>query len=101
MSIKIDETNLKSGLLGLVVALVEIIKDVLEREALRRMERGSLNVEELDRLGNGLLELNQALDQIQQDNEIENIVERIRSDLDTFVDDTFKVITQPEKLVEQ
>ncbi len=100
MSIKIDETNLKSGLLGLVVALVEIIKDVLEREALRRMERGSLNVEELDRLGNGLLELNQALDQIQQDNEIENIVERIRSDLDTFVDDTFKVITQPEKLVE-
>ena len=101
MSIKIDETNLKSGLLGLVVALVEIIKDVLEREALRRMERGSLNVEELDRLGNGLLELNQALDQIQQDNEIENIVERIRSDLDTFVDDTFKVITQPEEWVEQ
>jgi len=101
MSIKIDETNLKSGLLGLVVALVEIIKDVLEREALRRMEGGSLNVEEIDRLGNGLLELNQALDQIQRDNEIENIVERIRSDLDTFVDDTFKVITQPEVWVEQ
>jgi len=83
------------------VALVEIIKDVLEREALRRMEGGRLNVEELDRLGNGLLELDQALDQIQQDNEIVDIVERIRSDLDTFVDDTFKVITQPEKLVEQ
>ena len=101
MSIKIDETNLKSGLLGLVVALVEIIKDVLEREALRRMEGGHLNVEELDRLGNGLLELDQALDQIQQDNEIVDIVERIRSDLDTFVDDTFKDITQPEKLAEQ
>ena len=82
------------------MALVEIIKDVLEREALRRMEGGRLNVEELDRLGNGLLELDQALDQIQQDNEIVDIVERIRSDLDTFVDDTFKVITQPEKLVE-
>jgi len=82
--------------LGLVVALVEIIKDVLEREAVRRMEAGRLNMEEIDRLGNGLIELNHALDQIQKDNDIEDVVDRFRSDLDRFVDDTLQLITQPK-----
>ena len=31
MSIKIDSDNLKEGLLGLVMALVEIIKEVLQK----------------------------------------------------------------------
>lgn len=51
MPIEIDEENLKSGLLGLVVALVEVIQEVLEREALRRIESGGLKEEEVERLG--------------------------------------------------
>ena len=45
MVIKVDEDNLKQGLLGLVVALVEIIKEALERQALRRIETGRLTAE--------------------------------------------------------
>jgi len=40
MPIDIDERNLKHGVLGLVVALVEIIKDALRLQALKRMEGG-------------------------------------------------------------
>ncbi len=53
MAIRLDEKNLKSGLLGLVVALVEIIQELLERQALRRIEGGSLSeIESRDGLEN-------------------------------------------------
>ena len=42
MVIDIDEKNLKHGVLGLVIALVEIIKDTLKLQAVKRMEGGSL-----------------------------------------------------------
>ena len=42
MSINIDEGNLKQGLLGLVVALVEVIRDALKIEAIKRMDEGSI-----------------------------------------------------------
>jgi len=37
MAIHIDEDNLKSGVLGLVLALVEVIRDALKLQALKRM----------------------------------------------------------------
>jgi len=49
--IDIDEDNLKSGVLGLVLALVEIIRDALRLQAVKRMEGESLNEEEIERLG--------------------------------------------------
>lgn len=36
--IDIDTDNLKHGVLGLVIALVEIIRDALKIQAFRRME---------------------------------------------------------------
>ena len=48
--INIDENNLKHGVLGLVLALVEIIKDALRIQAFERMESGSLTEEEVERL---------------------------------------------------
>ena len=49
--VDIDEKSLKHGVLGLVIALVEIIKDALQLQAVRRMEGGSLTEEEMERLG--------------------------------------------------
>ncbi|PKP57249.1 gas vesicle protein K, partial [Candidatus Atribacteria bacterium HGW-Atribacteria-1] len=51
MPIDIDTDNLKHGILGLVIALVEIIKDALNLQAIKRMEGGTLSEEELERLG--------------------------------------------------
>lgn len=97
MPIKIDEDNLKSGLLGLVVALAEIIREVLEREAIRRMESGRLKDEEIDRLGNGLMELTAALEHIKKENHLEKIVRSVRSDLDKLVEETIDVMANPER----
>ncbi|MEW5759631.1 MAG: gas vesicle protein K [Candidatus Thermoplasmatota archaeon] len=87
MAVNVDEKNLKQGLLGLVVTLVEIIKEALEHQALRRMESGRLNEEEVERLGNALMELNEAIEKIKNENSLEDTVSSIRNGLDKVVDD--------------
>ena len=46
------------GLAGLVLALVELIRQLLERQAVRRMEGGALTEDEVERMGRALMELN-------------------------------------------
>ena len=96
MSIKIDESNLKSGLLSLVVALVEVINEVLNREALRRMESNQLKEEEIERLGLGLMELDEALDQIKDEHQLRDTVDKLRFELDRTIDDALSLIVNPE-----
>jgi hypothetical protein len=98
MPVKIDENNLKTGILGLVVALVEIIQEVLERESLRRIEQGQLTDDEIDRLGNGLMELDEAIDKLKKENGLNNTVNMIRSDLDHIIEDTIDLIANPKRL---
>jgi hypothetical protein len=98
MPIEINESDLKSGLLGVIVALVEVIQEVLEREAVRRMESGKLNDEEIERLGNGLMELDSALEHIKEENGLQTIVKSLRTDLDRLVEDTIDVMANPENL---
>lgn len=82
MPINIDEGNLKQGLMGLVVGLMEIIQEVLERQAIRRMEGGRLSDDEIEKLGAGLSDLKEALDNIKNENELEDAVRSVRESLD-------------------
>ncbi len=52
--------------MGLVIALVEIIKDALRLQALKRMEGGSLTEEETNRLGEALMDLDTAVEEIKK-----------------------------------
>jgi len=79
-----------------VVALVEVIEEVLEREALRRMESGGLKEGEIERLGKGLMELDSALEQIKVENKIEGLVKSVRSELDRLVEETIDVVANPK-----
>ncbi|HWQ20263.1 MAG TPA: gas vesicle protein K [Methanotrichaceae archaeon] len=97
MAIKIDEDNLKEGLLGLVVALVEIVEEVLERQAVRRMESGRLSDEEIERLGSALSDLNEALEKIKQDNNIVDSVRTVKEGLDQIADDVVDQFLNPER----
>ncbi|MBU4075486.1 MAG: gas vesicle protein K [Euryarchaeota archaeon] len=97
MPVKIDEDNLKQGLLGLVVALVEIIQEVLERQALRRIEGGRLNDVEIERLGMALSDLNEALDSIKKDNDLEDAVKSVRDGLDQVADEVIDKFLNPRR----
>lgn len=87
MAINIDEKNLKHGVLGLVIALVEIIQDVLNLQALKRMEGGSLSESEVERLGAALMDLNNAIEEIKKEQGLVETVKSVRDGLDNIVDD--------------
>jgi len=97
MALEVNEGNLKQGLLGLVVALVEIIQETLERQAIRRMEGGRLTEGEIERLGNALIELDEALERIKRENGIEGTVKSVRDGLDRIADDVLDRMTNPER----
>ena len=97
MPVNIDEDNLKQGLLGLVVALVEVIQEVLERQAVRRMESGRLSEQEIERLGMALSDLNEALDNIKKDNDLEDAVKSVRDSLDQVADEVIDKFLNPER----
>ena len=97
MPIDIDEKNLKHGVLGLVVALVEIIKDALRLQAMKRMEGGSLTEEEIDRLGRALMDLDGAIEEMKKEQGITESVKSVRDGLDDIVDDVLNKMINPEK----
>jgi hypothetical protein len=97
----IDEGNLKQGILGLVIALVEIIQDTLKTQAFKRMEAGSLDEEEMNRLGEALMELDIALDQIKEEHGVAEAVQSVRDGLDDLVDEVLDKMINPERWREE
>ncbi|MBI4235899.1 MAG: gas vesicle protein K [Chloroflexi bacterium] len=61
-----DPDEAADGLVRLVLTLVELLRRLLEREALRRMERGTLTPEEMERLGRAFLRMEQRIGQIRE-----------------------------------
>ena len=97
MVVDIDEKSLKHGVLGLVIALVEIIRDALNLQAIKRMEGGSLTEEEMERLGQALMELDTAIEEIKEEQGIIESVQSVREGLDEVVDDVLDRMINPEK----
>jgi len=101
MPIDIDEKNLKHGVLGLVIALVEIIKDALRLQALKRMEGGSLTEEEMERLGEALMDLDTAIEEIKEEQGVSESVKSVRDGLDNIVDELLDKMINPERWREE
>ncbi|MFQ5811842.1 MAG: gas vesicle protein K [Anaerolineae bacterium] len=99
--IDLDEDKFKEGILGLVITLVEIIRDALRLQAFRRMEGGSLTEDEIERLGEALLDLDTALDQIKQEHGITDTVQQVRDGLDDVVDDLLNQMLNPERWADE
>src|SRR5215470_6062855 len=55
--IDVDAEGVEQGLAQLVLTLIEFLRQVLERQAVRRMEGGSLSDEEVERVGLALMKL--------------------------------------------
>lgn len=97
MPIDIDTDNLKHGVLGLVIALVEIIKDALNLQAIKRMEGGTLSEEEVERLGEALMDLDVAIEEIKKEQGVTESVKSVRDGLDSIVDEVLDKMINPER----
>jgi hypothetical protein len=49
--------NIEQGLAKLVLGLIELLRQVLERQAIRRMEGGSLSETQVENMGEALMKL--------------------------------------------
>lgn len=101
MVLNIDEKSLKHGVLGLVIALVEIIRDALKLQAMKRMEGGNLTEEEMERLGEALMDLDIAIEEIKKEQGIVESVKSVRDGLDEIVDDIIDQMINPERWREE
>ena len=97
MTLTIDEHSLKNGILTLVVTLVEVIQEALEGQAIRRLEGGELTAEEQERLGQALLDLDDALESIKADHGLTASVADLRRGLDDVVSDVVDKLLNPER----
>ena len=56
--------NVEQGLARLVLSLVELIRQLLERQAIRRMEGGSLSEEQIEQMGEALMKLEAKINEL-------------------------------------
>ena len=56
-----DAEIVENGLAKLVLSIIELVRRLLEKQALRRMDAGNLSDAEIERLGNALMKLEEKM----------------------------------------
>ena len=59
-----DPESIEKGLAKLVLGLIELLRQLLERQAVRRMEGGSLTDEEVENMGQALMKLEEKIHEL-------------------------------------
>jgi uncharacterized protein YjiS (DUF1127 family) len=62
-----DPQRVEQGLAQLVLTLVELLRQLMERQALRRMDQDTLTDEEIERLGETFMKLEQRMEQLKRE----------------------------------
>jgi hypothetical protein len=62
-----DPESLERGLAQLVLTIVELLRQLMERQALRRIDAGSLTGEQEERLGRTFMELDQRMAELREE----------------------------------
>jgi len=65
--ISLDGDKLQKGLAKLVLVIVELLRQILERQAQRRILSGSLSAEEVERLGLAFMQIKEKVGQISEE----------------------------------
>jgi hypothetical protein len=67
-----DREGLEKGLAQLVLTLVELLRQLMERQALRRIDGGSLSPEKVEQLGETFMLLEQRMKELKDAFELED-----------------------------
>jgi gas vesicle protein GvpK len=62
--VEADPENVERGLAQLVLTLVELLRQLMERQAIRRVEAGGLTDEQVERLGSTLMLLEARMEEL-------------------------------------
>jgi len=59
-----DPERVEKGLARLVLTLIELLRQLMERQAIRRMDAGSLTDEEIERIGETFMKLAERMEEL-------------------------------------
>jgi hypothetical protein len=62
--ISADPEVVENGLAKLVLSIIELVRRLLEKQALRRMDAGNLTDQEIERLGASLMKLEEKMEEL-------------------------------------
>jgi DNA repair exonuclease SbcCD ATPase subunit len=65
--VEADPENVEKGLAHLVLTLIELLRQLMERQALRRIEGGSLSHDEIERLGQTFMKLEARMEELKKE----------------------------------
>jgi hypothetical protein len=61
-----DPESVERGLVSLVLTLVELLRQLMERQAIRRVDEGSLTDEQIERVGTTLMLLEEKMAELRE-----------------------------------
>jgi hypothetical protein len=61
-----EREDVARGLAQLVLTLIELLRELMERQAIRRVEAGGLSDEQVERLGQALMALEQRMEELKE-----------------------------------
>jgi len=64
--INADPEHVENGLARLVLTVIELLREILEHQAIRRMDGGTLSDEQVERLGLALLRLSERMEELKE-----------------------------------
>ena len=64
--IELDPEDVSRGLAQLVLTVVELLRQLMERQAIRRMDGGSLSDDQIERLGTTFMRLEDRMTELKQ-----------------------------------
>ena len=64
--INLDPEKAEHGLAQLVLTVIELLRQIVERHAIRRVEGGTLTEEQIENLGEALMNLEEKMDELKE-----------------------------------
>ena len=71
--INLDRENVERGLVQLVLSVIELLRQLMEKQALRRIEGGSLTGDQVEHLDTTLMRLEQRMLDLKEHFQIDNL----------------------------
>lgn len=66
LDVDADRDSVERGLVQLVLTVVELLRQLMERQALRRLDQGGLSDQQVERLGSTLLLLGERMEELKE-----------------------------------
>jgi hypothetical protein len=64
--VAVDNETVERGLAQLVLTLIELLRQLMERQALHRLDAGTLTDDEVERLGDTFMKLAERMDELKE-----------------------------------